>query len=76
VECLFSDTVRASYMTSQDSLTREPLEVRNNENMLPNFFDLIAAKFNDTEYKPFSSVYPSLRSDFGVEILLEKGECT
>ena len=71
VEAMISDEVRDVYRLSQESLTRSELDSRNSTERDPTFTEKISEKFNDDSWKPFTTAYPSLHSDFVSPILCE-----
>ena len=76
VECICSDEVREMYMASGNSMNRDEMEVRNHIDADPNFQVRMCNLFNNEDFKPFSTAYPNLHSDFVQQMLLEKGEYT
>ena len=74
VEAMVSDPVLDTYRFSQKALTRTELDARNSCTRDLTFFEKVSNQFNDTEFKPFSTSYPSLHPDFVDQILLEKEE--
>ena len=71
---MISDEVRDIYRLSQESLTRSELDSRNSTERDPTFNEKISEKFNDDSWKPFTTAYPSLHSDFVSPILCERIE--
>ena len=69
VECICSDEVREMYMASGNSMNRDEMEVRNHTDGDPNFQVRVCNLFNNENYKPFSTAFPNLHSDFVQEML-------
>ena len=74
IEAMVSDPVLDTYRLSQNALTRKELDARNSCERDLTFFEKVSNQFNDNEFKPFTTSYPSLHPDFVDQILLEKGE--
>ena len=72
VEAMISDEVRDVYRLSQESLTRSELDSRNSTERDPTFTEKISDQFNDDSWKPFTTAYPTLHSDFVAPILCER----
>ena len=71
---MISDEVIDIYRLSQEIMTRSELDSRNSTERDPTFNETISDKFNDDEWKPFTTAYPSLHSDFVIPILCERVE--
>ena len=69
---MVSDEVRDTYRLSQESMTRSQLDSRNSTERDPTFYEMISVKCNDDSWKPFTTAYPTLHSDFVSPILCER----
>ena len=62
--CFQDDRIVEAYKLSQISMTRTELDGRNSASRNSNFYDLVVAKFNDTDWVAKSKAIPTLNRDF------------
>jgi hypothetical protein len=63
--CCFQDEdIVEAYRLSQEVMVRSQLDARNSEQRALDFYDLIVAKFNDSDWVPQSESDPGLHEDF------------
>ena len=74
VEVMVADEVWDVYRLSQESMWRQELDTRNSTERDPTFYKKISSKCNNETWKPYTTTYPGLHSDFASPILFERGE--
>jgi len=72
--CFQDDRIVEAYKLSQISMTRTELDGRNSASRNSNFYDLVVAKFNDTNWVAKSKAIPTLNEDFVEEHEFPKRE--
>ena len=52
IMCLIDDDVKEAYLHRADAITRQQLDARNSESRAPTAFELLASKWNDSDFNP------------------------
>lgn len=53
-------------------MTRQELDSRNSTELYPTFYKKISVEYNDHTWKPFTTAYPTLHSDFVTSVLCKQ----
>lgn len=77
IHCLTVDEVKEAFLKRHDIFSRRQLDAFHGPNRIPTFEEVLSDKYNDSNFKPFSLVLPSLHSDFSIsqDLSFDKVPC-
>ena len=74
IEALVHDEVREKYRQSQEPPTRQQFDARHSPQRVYTIHEALADKWNQDEWIPYSTAFPTLHGDFVEQIRLEKSD--